>query len=52
MKRKSGRHPEKQLSARGVATITEAYEKDCRRSCSTSPTACLPLCRLNQNTMS
>ena len=24
MKRKSGRHPEKQLSARGVATITEA----------------------------
>ena len=27
-------------------------KKDCRRSCSTSPTACLPLCRLNQNTKS
>ena len=27
-------------------------KKDCRRSCRTSPTACLPLCRLNQNTKS
>ena len=27
-------------------------KKDCRRSCSPSPTACLPLCRLNQNTKS
>ena len=39
-------------SALAGATPAEAYEKHCRHSCSTSPTACLPLCRLNQNTKS
>ena len=27
-------------------------KKHCHHSCSPSPTACLPLCRLNQNTKS
>ena len=39
-------------SALAGATPSEAYEKDFRRSCSSSATTCQPLCRLNHNTKS
>ena len=39
-------------SALGGSIPAEAYEKKCCQRCGPSAAACLPLCRLNQNTKS